>query len=110
MNPEDDNPKPEEREKFTRAGRWKVPGVNPDQPDLPTAPLTRPVAPSPSGEPEPPGGFTQSFQRPAPPAGAPQFPAAPPSQQDQGEFTRMFQSPAQPSAPVSPPRMDLSCR
>src|SRR6266851_186773 len=105
MNAEDEHPKPEKPEKFTRAGRWKVPGVNPNPPDLPTAPLITPVASPPSAESDPPGGFTQALQRPAPPpAAASQPPAAPPAQLGPSEFTRMFQSPAQPAPPVLPPK------
>src|SRR5690348_1782934 len=106
MNPEDEHPKPEEREKFTRAGRWKLPAMNPDQPAPPTPP------PAGAG----PGDFTQQFQSPVPPASTmpptpPRAPApppvappvqsapplsrppAPPPPQAPGDFTRQFQSP-----------------
>src|SRR5947209_4007581 len=110
MNPEDEHPKPEEREKFTRAGRWKVPGVNPDQPDRPKTPLTRPVGPPPSREPGPPVGFTRTFQSPlqsAPPSAPvkqqppPAAPPAPPS--EPGAFTKIFQSPPSPPGSHAPP-------
>src|SRR5438552_211896 len=94
MNPEDEHPKPQEREKFSKAGRWKVPGLNPDQPDLPTSPLTRPVA-------QPPAEATSRFEKPAAP---PEAPPATVRQPDSGAFTQMFQAPPRPpSTPAAPP-------
>src|SRR5689334_1006717 len=100
MNPEDEHPKPKNGEKFTRAGRWKVPGSNPNPPELPTAPFMAPPTP----ESDLPAGF-----KPAPQPSSP--PAAPaPPKQGPGEFTRMFQSPAQKGDPNLPPKLVPSPR
>src|SRR5215510_5795898 len=103
MNPDDDHPKPEEREKFARAGRWKIPAASPDQSDQPTVPLIRPVNQAVSGEPEAPGEFTRRVQSTEAPAASPKPPTTS-AQPGPSEFTRMFQAPAQPSPHGTPPR------
>src|SRR5579863_9479202 len=89
MDPKDEEPKPGERDRLTKAGRWKIPGINPDQPELPTAPLDKPASPSPAAPIS--AGQSDIVRQPQPP------PAAP----EPSEFTRMFQSP--PVPPGAPP-------
>ena len=98
MKPEDEHSDSQDREKLTRAGRWKIPGMKPGPAELATLPPIKPEPPSSEAQAAEDDDLTRRFRRPAPPvgnaAGRPAAPAPPPAPERTGRVHAAVQTPA----------------